>query len=248
MSTHSQKPLLIILPGWGGSEDTWAVFTELAREYFDAYCIELPCFGKKKCPKTVWGVGEYAAYVDKEIKKIQTEHKSNTIIVLGHSFGGQVAGFLARFYSESCHELVLVAPAIIRPKRIIKRAIFSILTPVAKKIFTSTNAKQTGKIRQKLYTMIQSPDYTQTSGVQRDIFQRIIREDMREVVSDLTQKTLIFWGTKDSHTPPRHAKRIAKIIPHNKLTMYVGGRHGLHHTHTPDIIGEMKKTYIDNTR
>ena len=48
---------IIILPGWGGSHETWHDFvTLLAPQVSDVRVIDLPCFGTEPCPKEVWGI------------------------------------------------------------------------------------------------------------------------------------------------------------------------------------------------
>ena len=81
---------LIIIPGWGGDKSTWQQAQTLFSKHIETICIELPCFGDVPCPKDVWGVKEYANFVE---QSIQALNKKN-IVILGHSFGGQVATYL----------------------------------------------------------------------------------------------------------------------------------------------------------
>src|SRR3989344_3450904 len=111
-----EKNTLVILPGWGGTKETWKPFMEMARRNYDVHCIELPCFGSEPCPNEVWGVEDYADFVKSKI----INHKSG-IILMGHSFGGAVAVQLVAEHPELVSKLILSGPAVIRHKLHLKR-------------------------------------------------------------------------------------------------------------------------------
>lgn len=242
--SESSHPILCIVPGWGGTKETWKEFTTHAEEYFDVHCIELPCFGGVDCPQTVWGIEQYAEYVHLKLQEIQKESGDRKLILLGHSFGGQVATYVAEKHPDSFDELVLIAAAIIRPRRVIKRAILGTCSKVVKMLLkTQKHNTKMAEIKKKLYNVIFSPDYIETSGIKREIFRKIIREDMRYALPKISKKTLIFWGKHDTYTPLRHGKLIAKKMPNAELVIFKNGRHGLHHTHSADILNTLKERY-----
>ncbi len=243
MTDHT-RPILCIIPGWGGTQETWKKFATLAAGDFDVHCIELPCFGGVACPQSVWGVEQYAEYVNLQLKEIRKQSDNKKIILLGHSFGGQVAVSVASTHPDACDELVLIAAAAIRPRRVIKRAVFSACVKIAKALLrNSINNTKISDIKKKIYNALFSPDYMETSGIEREIFKKVIREDMRHVLSKIVQHTLVFWGRHDSYTPLRHGKMIARLLPEAELVIFRDGRHGLHHTHSADILSKLKARY-----
>ncbi len=238
------RPILCIVPGWGGTKETWKAFIASTKENFDVHCIELPCFGGVACPQSVWGVEQYAEYVNLQLKDIKKESGDKKIILLGHSFGGQVATYTASTHPESFDELVLIAAAVVRPRRIIKRAIFRTCVKIAKTVLrTNKNNTKASEIKKKMYNAIFSPDYVQTTGIEREIFRKVIREDMRHALPKIVKNTLVFWGKYDTYTPLRHGKLIAKKLPNAELIIFKNGKHGLHHTHTTDILKTLKERY-----
>lgn len=238
------RPVLCIIPGWGGSKETWKEFIASAKENFDVCCIELPCFGGVACPQTVWGIEQYAEYVNLQLKEIRKEERNKKIILLGHSFGGQVAACVAEKHPDSFDELVLIAAAVVRPRRILKRVILGTCARIVKSLLkTHQQNTKIADIKKRMYNAIFSPDYTDTSGIMRDIFRKVIREDMRHVLPKITKRTLVFWGKYDSYTPLRHGKIIAKKIPNTELVVFKTGKHGLHRTHTADILNTLKQRY-----
>jgi len=232
------KPQLIILPGWGGSRETWADFIALAENHFDVVCVELPCFGDEPCPKDVWGIPEYAAFVQKKVENI-SKGVDQKRILMGHSFGGQTATYVAGNKLIDIDALVLAAASVVRPKHSLKRTILFVLSRIAKLPGTRRFFQ---KYREQIYNRIGSPDYTKTKGVQQEIYKRVIRQDQTAVLQNIKVPTLLVWGTRDRYTPLRYGKRIAKRIANAQLQIIPGGTHGLHHK-TKDKLMNFILTY-----
>lgn len=219
------KKLLVILPGWGGSKETWNDFIKLAENDYDVLCIDLPCFGSEPCPNEVWGVEEYSSFVQKKLQKLGDKE----VILLGHSFGGQIASYLVAHHPGVANQLVLSGAAIMRPRRPVYRALFGMLGEVGKMFFSLPFMKKfRDAARSFLYKIARSPDYAKTSGVQRDIFKKVVRQDVREHLPSISVPTLVVWGQKDTYTPLRYGKKAARLIKGAKLHIVRGGRHGLH--------------------
>lgn len=228
MNTQSKenKPVLHILPGWGGSHETWATFVALAKGHFEVNMIDLPCFGGIPCPETVWGVDEYAQFV----KNRMANNGASRRILLGHSFGGQLAAYLAATDPDICNKLILVAPAVVREKRFFRRIFFGGVAKTGKLLFRLPFIERFDLWAKKiLYRATDSPDYKKTSGIQTEIYKKIIRQDMRVFLTNIRQPTLVVWGTRDKMTPFRHAKKIMPLLAHGTLAVVKGGTHGLHH-------------------
>jgi pimeloyl-ACP methyl ester carboxylesterase len=238
------KPILCIIPGWGGTKKTWSQFMQKAKDVFDVRCIELPCFGEIACPNEVWGVGEYAEYVYQELQAIKKESPDKKIILLGHSFGGQVAVTMITHHIDSVNDLVLVAAAVIRPKRILKRFVLGAIAQMVRIALPREEVgSKVGKVKRKLYNLFSSPDYAKTTGVEREIFKKVIREDKSNVLSSITVPTIVFWGRRDRYTPLRQGQKISQMIPTSELIVFPEGKHGLHLTHADDILRVLKSRY-----
>ncbi|MDP2736597.1 MAG: alpha/beta hydrolase [bacterium] len=216
---------LLIIPGWGGTRDSWQKFSELAKNDFQVICLELPCFGAQRCPKEIWGVEEYANFVSLKIKELNLIKP----IVLGHSFGGQVAAKLAASQPQLISRLILSGAAAIRPERGFKRAVFSLIAKIGKIFFSLPLVKNLNSpARKYLYKLAGSPDYSATAGIQREIFKKVIRQDLTEELKKIKTPTLVIWGTNDSYVSLASGKKIAGLIPCSRLEIIAGGQHGLH--------------------
>ncbi len=231
-------PTLIILPGWGGSHETWQPWIKKANENFDTHCIDLPCFGGVPCPPEVWGVDEYARYVERSIRELRLTEKP---ILLGHSFGGQVAVRLAASHPEYFRGLILSAAAVLRPSRPIRNAVFFAIAKSGKLLFRLPIIERGSVLAKKLlYCAARSPDYAKTSEIQREIFRKIIRQDLRHLLPDIVLPTLIVWGTRDTYLPVQDGKAIAELMPNACLRLIRGAGHGLHLRNTDEFLRELR--------
>lgn len=232
---------LIIIPGWGGSHETWEKFMVAARPHFqDVVCIDLPCFGGNACPKTVWGVEQYAEYVKLKINKIKEKTESE-IILMGHSFGGQVSAYLVANNPYICDKYILNAGAVFRPSRPIRRAFFWLLAKTGKLIFKIPMIEHAGVWAKKmLYKTADSPDYSKTSGIQTEIYKKIIRQDLTNELPKITTPTLIVWGTLDKYLPLKDGINAQKLIKDSKIEIISGGTHGLHLFKTEELLQKVK--------
>ena len=104
------RPLLI-LHGWGSSSDSWVRVQEmLAAKGYQVIVPDLPGFGKTQAPHTVWGVEEYAEFMNRFTEELGLEK----FILAGHSFGGQTAIQFAVDHPGKLEKLVLIAAAGVR--------------------------------------------------------------------------------------------------------------------------------------
>ncbi len=235
---------LVILPGWGGSHETWADFVALAKPHFaDVVVIDLPCFGDEPCPTEVWGVEDYSHFVEERLR----EYSTRQIILLGHSFGGAVATHLAAMNSDIVDKLILSGAAVFRPKNHLRRVFFGLAAKLGT-LGVALIPSKTVKARAKriLYRIAGSPDYDKTDGVQREIFKKIIRQDLGHVLSTISLPTCVIQGTADTYVPYRAGERIARNIPHASFVAVKDGIHGLH-TKRKDELLDAIRTFASNT-
>ena len=219
------KQLLIILPGWGGTKETWRDFTKLAKDFFDIQVIDLPCFGEEPCPSTVWGIEEYSDFVKCTLTHLHTYK----LILLGHSFGGQVAAYFAAQNPQMISKLILIAPALFRKKSGLRRIFFGVIAKIGHLIFRLPIIEKFDVWAKKiLYKAADSPDYAGTSGIKREIFKKIIRQDLTDTLPKITVPTLLIQGTMDKYVPVKDSKKAVSLIPDAKLEIVPLTRHGLH--------------------
>lgn len=230
------KQSLVIIPGWGGTRESWQKFIDLAQVDFDVRFIDMPCFGETPCPETVWGVEDYAEFVKSKIGDLDRP------FLLGHSFGGQVAANLAANNSEMFSKLILSGAAILRPKYTTKRMIFNAIAKTGKLIFSLPLLNRVEPLAKKiLYKAADSPDYDKTSGIKREIFKKIIRQSQIEALPKINTPTMVVWGTHDTYVPLSEGRKIARLISGAELEVVQGGKHGLHIQQPENFLEIVKK-------
>jgi len=215
------KPKLIILPGWNGSKQTWSDFVSLALSDFEVEVVELPCFGAEPCPSSIWGVEEYSQFVKDKI--ISLKREGQTIILLGHSFGGQVATYLLAHESNIIDKLILSGAAVYRRPESIRNKIFKFIAKSGKIVFSLPGLnKLAGFMRKLLYKSAGTGDYNKTDGIKRDIFLKVTKQDVSDFLPAMV------WGDKDTFVSVKDATLIAENIVSAKLEIIKNGTHGLH--------------------
>ncbi len=227
------KPILIILPGWGGTLVSWQKFIALAETYFEVKCFELPGFGNEPAPATVWGVEEYASFVKNKINGLGVHKK----IILAHSFGGQVAAYLVGTNPGICDTLILSGPAIFRKKHSLRRLMFWPIAKLGSLIFLVWPLS-TFKVQAKrfLYRVADSPDYGQTAGILRQIFQKVTTQDVSSELVKITVPTLVVAGKLDTFVSCADSQKAAAQIPESEYVEFASGRHGLHLNQSAELL------------
>lgn len=234
------KQQLLIVPGWGGDGDSWKSFCSLSNNYFDTSIIELPCFGKEPCPDSVWGVEEYADFLSRKIKELGPV----PLILLGHSFGGQVAAYLAACEPHICDFLILSGAAVKRKRNIAKRIFFLPIAKMGKYMCRLPVFCRFETMAKKiLYKVSGSPDYNNTSGIKRDILKKVLSQDFSHLLGSIQIPTLVVWGERDTYVPFAFGKRISEQIPGAHFQVIPNAGHGLHQQ-KPEVLLERIKSFV----
>src|SRR3989339_1765627 len=174
-----QKTKLFIIPGWNGSRQTWSDFVSLAENDFEVEVIELPCFGDEPCPSSIWGVEEYSQFVKDKI--ISLKQVNQETILLGHSFGGQIATYLTANEPNIVDKLILSGAAVYRRPESIRNKIFKFIAKSGKIVFSLPGLnKLAGFMRKLLYKSAGTGDYNKTDGIKRDIFLKVTKQDVSD--------------------------------------------------------------------
>ena len=228
-----KQQTLVILPGWGGSHETWADFVGLLQQDIThVHVIDLPCFGNEPCPSSVWGIEDYAQFARKKIDALKKED----IVLLGHSFGGHVAAAIAAEHPKTITQLILVGAAIYRPSRVGKRLLFGAIAKIGKMIFRIPGLHFLAPLARKaLYKAADSPDYANTDGRKRKIFKHVIREDGRHRLKNISIPTHVIWGEHDTYVPLSVGETLKESIPDATFHMIQNGNHGLHHDYQEEF-------------
>ena len=192
----TSKNFILFLHGWGGSIDSFFWTKTYFKEYSLIY-VDFYGFGKSSEPTKPMYVVDYAT----EIKKILNQYEIDSLVIVGHSFGGRVAIKFAYLYQESYKNLKAYHFKIFHYKFLKKRA------------------KTNEKARKKL-SKFGSSDYKKLSSIMKQTFINIVNEDLSYEAKLINVQVVIIWGKNDKETKLYMAKKLNKFISGSKLYIF----------------------------
>ena len=204
---------IVILPGWKRSVNEWIPIARSLSTEFKVVLLDLPGFSQMVRPKESFGVFEYAEFVKRFLQKVEIEK----VILVGHSFGGRLALILAS-ETSLVEKLILVDSAGIEKKGLSANVI-SKLVPIAKILPIS--------IQNRIKNLVGSVDYKE-AGEMRDIFVKIVNQDLSHLFKKIQIPTFIIWGERDNVVPVAFAKKFKEKIKGSRLRIVWGAGHEPH--------------------
>lgn len=222
---------IMLLHGWNqvGSQSWEPLLSMFENKSVFLVAPDMPAFGKTPDPNDVWGVDEYADFLEKFLNIVGTKNSAWSLI--GHSFGGAVVSQIAAdLGSQKISKLVLVAPAIVRES--VKSKSLKTkerLSKIGKKWLQKLKLNFLYEVSRKLWSkIIGSADYYHTSGIKSQIMARVIRQDKQNILNKIHVPVKLIWGTDDELTPIWNADKIVGKLSEATLVKLNGVNHGIH--------------------
>lgn len=223
---HSDSsPVILLLHGWGQNSSHWLPLVDRLDPRFRYFLLDLPGFGSTASLPGTPSLPEYAAFVLDFIAKKQLK----SVILFGHSFGGQLAVYLAANHPEMFSHLILLSPSAVRRTGMPVRLKSSLLHSL-KSLFIFFPSI----LRRPLYRLLVSSDYAATSSANRQVFTRIIKEDLTSLLPQIPHPVYILWGDNDTAIP-NTSRLIASLVPDAYLYVLYNSDHNPHLTN-PDAL------------
>ncbi len=211
---------LLLLHGWGCDHTIFNSCRFYLAERYTIYAFDLPGFGASTEPDSVWGTQDYVDMLRAFIVESAIEHPT----LAGHSFGGRVSILYASQYEVS--KLLLIDSAGVVPHRSIKYyfKVYSFKTlRTLCQIFLPRAMAQ--RVIEKRRNGSASSDYSAASPKMRAILSKVVNEELRPVMPNISAHTLLFWGDRDTATPLSDAKAMEQLIPNVSLIVASGAGH-----------------------
>ncbi len=236
----SKQPPIVILHGWAIDQQNdlkWQPFMDfLKKAGGKVYFLPLP--GLSSPLTKVWQLNDYVNWVHEQLRG--EEH----IILLGHSFGGQLAVRYTSIFPEQVTCLVLIDPSGIRPFTFtakLKRKIFATIAKLGKVLFPFKVG------RTILHTLAREKDYLHASPMLRKTMRNVLEDQIINDLSRIQIPTCIIWGDQDTITPVSHAQLFAGGIQGSQLHFIAGARHSPQFTHV-ELTAETVKNFLEQAR
>lgn len=206
---------LLLLHGFGESMTTWrAVFDPLSARW-RVVAIDLPGFGGSGKPDTSYALPVMTARLSRFIDR----WTSGTLVVVGHSMGGELAAALALARPDRIRLLVLIAPAGFRiglggimdtmypeKARTLGRylAYRSFITPIHDPGWLEEPDSTAG------YDQTRDTTYSRAAA---RVLQEFNFAGLRERFREILQPTLLIWGGLDPVIPFAVGDTLSQQIP-----------------------------------
>ncbi len=230
--TFGQGKPFLILHGWGSKSDRWEKVGELlAQKNFKVIIPDLPGFGKSQEPQSIWDLNNYVEWVN-EFSNLVPELKDE-FYLLGHSFGGAISAKFSIKYPQKIKKLFLASAACIRKNTVAKK----VLQKVSKIIKAFSFLPFYKEFRKVIYKfVIRKSDYAVVEGVMKQIYAKVILEDLSHKLFFIKVPTVIIWGDKDELTPVEYSYLINKKIEGSKLIILPNIKHDLDRHENPQFL------------
>ena len=223
-----QKNTLLILHGWGQSGSAWQTVANLLPKTYKIILLDLPGFGGTEHLPGNPSIPEYTQFVLEFIKKLQF---GTGAVILGHSFGGQIAINLAANHPKLLSNLLLLSPAGIRNR---------VKTYNKLKGLQKLFPKTLGKF---ILKQISSVDYYNASQKHKNILKQIITQDLTHQLLKIKTPTTIIWGSEDKEIP-YHGQTLKNTITNSNLVVLYGADHNPHLKKPQELV----QTIIQNLK
>lgn len=199
----------VFLHGWGSRKEVWQPIVSNLSE--TTVLVDLPGFGASSDLKEPWTIDNY----DSAIRKLVTKLDYSSVILAGHSFGGQIASALAAGQPDWLDGLVLVNAAAVRDEQ---PKLLSVIGSWVSPFFNLPGIRQ---IKNGIYDLI-GADRPPSDYNLRATMRNILRSDQSEKLAQISVPTKIIWGQHDTVTPLDEGLEIADAVPDADLSILDG--------------------------
>lgn len=231
------KPL-VFLHGWGANLESFKVLTDDLVRSYQVIALDFPGFGASQEPQTPWNLTQYTEMTLAFLKHLNIEKP----VLLGHSFGGRVSIKLAQ--KMALEKIILINSAGIKPKRKANYYLrvygYKLFRTVASLPLFKWILKEPLDAYREIYS---SSDYKQASATMKQVLSKVVNEDLRALLPQISVPTLLIWGDQDASTPIGDAREIESLIPDSGLVVYEGAGH-FSYLEQPDRTITVIRTFI----
>ncbi len=221
---------IILLHGWGATSNKLMPLKKALEK--KGWNVLLPLLAGFEAPPPdfAWGIKEYS----KHVKTLASEAFINKdYVVFGHSFGGRLAIKMATSNTKNLSGIVLCATSGLSRGNPVKRLAFTTLAKTGKAVLVVPGTYSL--FRKVLYKAAREHDYEKTQGVMREVFRKVVAEDLKPHVTKIAIPSLVLWGDKDRMTPIADARFLEANLKSGRLIVYKGMGHKLPYEKPKDI-------------
>lgn len=222
----NDKPNVLMLHGWMCDTTFFTPIAKALSETMHVTVIDFPGHGRSGRPPEPWGVPEYAEATKELMERLQIA----PCAVVGHSFGGRIAIYLAAVYPALIGRIVITGGAGLRkPQTEEAKQRSARYEKLKKRYLWMKNTGLFGGLPDRLAKVLRekygSKDYNSLDDEMRKTFVKVINLDLRPLLPQIKSSVLLIWGDNDTETPIWMGETMAAEIPDAALIPFEGGSH-----------------------
>ena len=245
--TGNGEPL-VLLHGWGMHGGIWSDLAAQFSQNFEVHCVDLPGYGQSQ---------PIAVYTLDSIVECLAEQFDRAITLCGWSLGGQIAMHWARCEPEKIKRMVLVTSTPCFAERIDWK--FGMARASLHQFAVGLEKNHKATLRRFLALQVRGCEGEREllSAMREKLFIRgepdmdalrgglnILRDaDLRDVVRNIKQPTLVIAGERDKLTLPGASYYLAQRLQNSRVAEIKGAAHAPFLSH-PEIFIEHMKSFL----
>lgn len=200
---------LYIIHGWTYTVEPWKKTLLLLKEQgLRVKMLHVP--GLTEPSKKVFKISDYVKWADQEIPE--------GAIALGHSNGGRILLNLCANKPGKLSNLILLDSAGIYEVTARKKVVAG-LAKVGKPF------KKIPVVNKAFHRITGTTDYSKAPENMKQTLVNMLDSDKKLKLENVSTRTFILWGKKDTTTPPRQATAIYEKLPNAELKFYANWTH-----------------------
>lgn len=207
VSGNAGSDELVFLHGWGTNRESLRGLAVLFQHTHRVHLIDAPGFGEAPNPPSDWDTARYADL----LRQYLNARVAGTAIVVGHSFGGRIGVRLGAARVPNLRGLVMMGvPGLPQPK-LSRRYLRRMWIRSLRTLLVAVQPAIGGKAIEWHTRRFGSRDYL-AAGAMRNVFVRVVSEDLTEQAKRIACPVLLLWGTDDQETPLWLANQYKNLI------------------------------------
>ena len=205
----SERVDLYIIHGWSYTIEPWRTTLGILRDSgLKVKILKVP--GPTEPSKKIYTIDDYVKWADSEIP--------DGAIALGHSNGGRILlNLCAKKPNKLKYLILLDAAGVYEPSA--KKKIVASLAKIGKPL------KKIPVVNKAFHRLTGTTDYSRAPENMKVTLSNMLESDKNLKLSDVTTKTYLLWGKKDTVTPPRQATKMYESLPNAELKFYARWTH-----------------------
>lgn len=231
MLKNTLKTTLVLLPGLNGTAGLFEPLMESAREHFSLLPVSYPTTKPNS-------YSELTSYVLAEIEKVEGE-----FVLVGESFSGPIALFVAEKKPPGLRGVVLVATFVTAPNYSVGKYLpwgvgFTLAKPIYKVHLALSRDFRAGK-KYSIMSSISRELQKIPPHVLKFRIQEIFTVDATKALRNCEYPLVYFRGLKDLVVPKKNLKKILSLKPSVKVVEF-NTQHFLLQSKPEQAVAELK--------